>query len=905
MKFKNFAKKLSLFLFVALGAFPVQADNNQAFNLVASGMNLKQTIGKTLVAATRDSGKIWYLYLDPNGAANFTFSTGNKVDATWEIHNNRYICFKGLVDEDPEKEICKFTPSRGRGMDWRTVEKKPGRTNWSYVDSKAYAGSSQVFLALDGKVDVPQGDLKSELGSIAGKVVAYRKIGLIDTKATYLTHYDADGTWTRVDADGRFERGVYTYDGKQLCVDHSHSPKDYFCATFLEADGRIVLRPKSGAGRDVLFAMPFEISSPRLVQSLTKNWAHMIVPTHGRTRFALVDNAYAVKDRAVFVFDLESGLKLGSAPGAVRDLAFSNDDKHLATASKTLLRMFSTELMRERWSDNGTDQKGFTEVAFSADNQIVYAGTLTGDVIAYNAETGTELERASFGPNAIDDINVTNGVVLVTHGDHFITAASETDLSQTVDHVIIDDRLTSFVTTGENSVVAVYAKKGIVAQLIVASAQDITLEKKTQVNMGRTSYFDLSPDRSKAIVTAHEGIKIYSWPDMIEETVFGNDVFGSQGFSTFIGAGNRILTSALGRPGAAIWAFDDAIAGKIYANNAAALKSFRIAKKQIFAANKAIKDRETSQLAALEKSYADHDCDTFEKLLGAYFSPYERDVVSCRRLAEREQTKTIYGEMLARLNCAEAKAFRIEKKLSTANEERICFKTVERNQLEADYGGALAAGDCTVVGELGKQLGKADAGRTCFISTALNLETAQSAYIAAVRFDTSGDKEAAKIVYLSILENFPNESVSIDAANRLTALSDLETLQNKQAETDQALIAMQKALEEARRDASNAASRAVAAQAKAAESRRQAEQARARETQATQRAAQAQSSQNRRNSACDHVAPGMYFEFKGGGFLGVANGRWVVIGISRSGGFVTARKTGQDFQRQIPCSKVY
>lgn len=214
---------------------------------------------------------------------------------------------------------------------------------------------------------------------------------------------------------------------------------------------------------------------------------------------------------------------------------------------------------------------------------------------------------------------------------------------------------------------------------------------------------------------------------------------------------------------------------------------------------------------------------------------------------------------------------------------------------------AMAKNDCAVVSELEDAVKEQGAGLDCTLRAGLLKDTARGMYFAAVKLDTAQEFAGAKQLYLEIMGRFPDDDLAIQAASRLTQLNDMNMMATAQDENAKALADAQEELEAAAAAAkaeTESLREQVEADRKASDARlRRAEQAAA---EARQRA----NSQPRRNTACDHVSIGMYFEYNGGGFLGVANGRWEVIGINPQGGIVTARKTGQDFRRQISCYSV-
>ena len=169
--------------------------------------------------------------------------------------------------------------------------------------------------------------------------------------------------------------------------------------------------------------------------------------------------------------------------------------------------------------------------------------------------------------------------------------------------------------------------------------------------------------------------------------------------------------------------------------------------------------------------------------------------------------------------------------------------------------------------------------------------------------DTVKQNERAKRLYIEVMNRFPDDDLAIDAAKRLTELGDQEERDQKDAENAAALKAAQTALEQAQRANAEELRKA---KAREADAKRAADKARAREAEARAREAEARAKANRqpsRNTSCDHVTFGQDFKIPGGGMFGMT-GYYTVVGISRTGGIVTARLAGTDIQKQFSCRRV-
>lgn len=94
----------------------------------------------------------------------------------------------------------------------------------------------------------------------------------------------------------------------------------------------------------------------------------------------------------------------------------------------------------------------------------------------------------------------------------------------------------------------------------------------------------------------------------------------------------------------------------------------------------------------------------------------------------------------------------------------------------------------------------------------LNLRDPKKMYIAAGKYESTGERSRAKKIYLSIMDRFPDHAMAIKAIDRLTALRDVEAVEESNSNAAEAVKrsnerAAERA-EAASRDAANAASRA-------------------------------------------------------------------------------------------------
>ncbi len=231
-------------------------------------------------------------------------------------------------------------------------------------------------------------------------------------------------------------------------------------------------------------------------------------------------------------------------------------------------------------------------------------------------------------------------------------------------------------------------------------------------------------------------------------------------------------------------------------------------------------------------------------------------------------------------------------------ENRIaeCRATKERRANEARFATAMEAGDCTLVGELEQALGRSGSVDVCRFNAAMTADTAKKMFIAAARYDAGNDRARAKLIYTEILDRFPEDDISLQAAVRLTALNDLERSEQARREMEAEMARLKREAEEAQRKAEEA--RRAAAQAQAAAQRRAAADARAKPV----------------RSPCAHVYRGKRVQIipdapnnakQALGFIfqgGLYGTNFEVTGVGRSEATLYSLDTGRSFQ--MPCGQV-
>lgn len=874
------------------------ADQSDDFNRLSQGLTIDRSIGYTLVGSTRDSSRPWSLYLSEDGQALFTFSSGNTAKASWEKTSRNVICFKGLIEDDPEKPICKYAPPRGRGMDWVTVEKSEKSGKWEWVEEGARYGTTQFAFAFRGKTEINRETSLSNAGQWAGHVVLFR---LPKTKQTYAIYFGNDKTWRKTDPKGLTSFGTYRIKDGDMCMTEASQNAKQICYRPKAAEGMVEWRRKgfSTARAEVLYRHPISIdatNTPVLSDALTKNWAHMVSYAQGSSLLAFVNYGGSGRSKSIDIHDALSGEYLSSFKGFARDIAFDKEGKHLAASDKTALRLLWPEAGVTLWEVKSTEQDIFTEVAFNDRGDEVIAGLTHGDVVVFNSSTGEEIDRAPFGYAAISDLTANDTYIFAAHKSGLILAAPRKEMKKLSTIKPESVGVLNLHLTPDGLLIATY-RNGVIAEISMSAESGLTLERSRSVGMDKIKSTTFDKSMSRLVVFGDQTAKMLHWPSL--KPVEGVDLttLGQQLFGTFLSS-DQLLTSVSRRFGAEIWSL----------NQQAALARYRNAMDNKSAAYQRTKtrDRLAKEHAAAQKAIIDQadrlfqqgDCTGFEQYLTEKRLTDARSTDDCKAALNKKLARADVLELIKSERCDRANELAKSSGLSMLREINQCKKAKAKRLEDERYQAAVASNDCETLDQMGPKRGQKDAGTNCRMAKAMESTSGQTVYLAAIRFDTTGDKARAKLLYLHIMEKFSSDAVAIDAANRLTALADLELMQKNQAENAKALAAAQKAMEAARKEAARAAKREAEARQRARDADRRAEEERRRADQARRQA----TSQPKRNRSCDHVYVGKEFQARGGALM--LKQYYIVVGVSQYNGVATIRSKHSDYRQEVNCRSI-
>lgn len=892
-------KLLSILTAICMCATVAFADEN--FDRNAKGLSIGKVKGRTVVGVTRDTSKVWSLYISNDKTAKYHFSTGKRKTVKWRQPSRNTICIRGLNDAKPNDEVCKLAKPLGRGMDWVTVKifERDGKVTYQLVDPDAHRGSSQIVYSFPGEAEVAKNSYLYDLREWKGHTVVGRTI---KDKEAWFVNFGLDGEMDFVFGSGKRFKGTYTLSKSEVCMKFYDKPAFNGCRKPAVKKNKIawISTQTGGHTSEIVYMKRTEKPGPKLYKKLSRNKHHMVAIDDQRKTFAAVSRVGA---GSVKVYDAKSGLYLASIPQYAQDISFNDAGSKLIGGFRDEVWQADVATGQLDWVTSRDPNATFSELSYSADQNYVLIGDNAGYLNKYDAKTGKFVSKSKVADDYISDIDVNKfGRVLV--GTR--TGQLFTGQDQNLDDFTMIETLPNPVTivqfTKSGAGFRVLTKAGNVLKGMTGATKDgMKIVNRQSTGLQASYNLSLSHDQSEMIIAGENGMKLLN-SDTLEETLDMPKDATSPYSSVVYLTSQSGFVGTLKDGGLDIWTRDSNALSKLRRFISGNQSNARIRKRKIKEVTDRI-EREYKELQAkLGALYNEGKCEDYNTQVSGLRKRDRKE--NCEAEAIRREQMEIYNTALKQLRCEDAQSFRLEVGIGSEFRERKC---IDQRQLKEDrraFDLAVNTNDCDIVSKFEAKFNKVGAADECHFQSALSADNARQLFFAAVRMDTAKQNDRAKRLYIEVMNRFPDDDLAIDAAKRLTELGDQEAQAKKDAENAAALSAAQKALEQAKRDKDQALrearQREEKAKREAAEARARAAEARAREAEARAKANQ----QPRRNTACDHVTVGRRFSIKGGGFFGIGDATYTVIGISRAGGVVTARMLGTDIQKQFRCSSV-
>lgn len=97
---------------------------------------------------------------------------------------------------------------------------------------------------------------------------------------------------------------------------------------------------------------------------------------------------------------------------------------------------------------------------------------------------------------------------------------------------------------------------------------------------------------------------------------------------------------------------------------------------------------------------------------------------------------------------------------------------------------AMETGECGVVARLAPKLGESGKEELCKYNSVMASDNARPMFLAAATYEAKGNRDTAKLIYLEIMKRFPEDDLAIQAATRLTTISDIAANAAKQRQLE-------------------------------------------------------------------------------------------------------------------------
>jgi outer membrane protein assembly factor BamB len=872
---------------------------NPNFERNADGQNISKFKGRTIVGVTRDSSKVFSVYLDRDKKAKFHFSSGKRKTVTWRQVSRNIICFKGLVDGKSYEEVCKLAKPLGRGTDWMTVkvfEKSSGIT-YDKVSKDERRGSSQIVYTFDGDVPVSQNSYISDLRKWKGHTIVGRTI---KDKEAWFMQVGLDNKMEFVFGSGKRYKGTYTTTKSEICLKFFDKPAFDGCRKPTIKKGKLawVSTASGGHTSEIVFMKETEKRGPKIVKSVSKDKFHMLAVDRSYRTLAAVKRSGS---GSVELYDTHTLRLLVQIPHYARDVAFSPLGFRVAGNYKNKIWQTNVNSGQVDWAVELDDDITLTELSYALNNRRIIAGSTSGHLYLFDAQNGKLLAKHFINDSSISDIDVRKAQILVGNKAGQLFAAHFNDLSKFTNFHTAASDITIIKLFDDGQGFFALTKNGqIIKGALGALPSQMAVTNSVETGLSPAYTLAIDQQGAELIVSSATGVKLYKTDTLatvnLHDTSELSDLRSSTYLTRYAG-----FASALNDGGLNVWARSQKRVANVTAANKNGSETARKRWIRVRDANLE-KDRIYNALKSdSDLLYATGKCTAYTAKAAGL--PANERKTDCEKAATLRKQTAKYNQMLKDLECQKAEDFRTLNKVGSAFVERRCFATVKINAERAQYEAAKSILDCATIAQFEAKFSEVGAGDECIFQQALTADSARKLYFAAVKMDTSKRNDRAKQLYLEVMNRFPDDDLAIDSAKRLTQLGDQEERNDKDAKNAAALKAAQKALEQAKRTNEEELRKAKAREAAA---KRDADNARVRAAEARAREAEARAKANRqpsRNTSCDHVTVGQNFSVAGGGLFGMT-GYFTVIGISRQGGLVTARIAGTDIQKQYRCSRV-
>lgn len=848
-----------------------QARAEQEFDYAARGLTLSRARGRTLVGVTRDTSKIFSVYLASNGQAQFNFSTGKSATARWYVDSKDILCFKGLIKENPSKEICKLTKPRGRGMDWMTVElyEKNGKKFYRKATKDEHRGSSQIVYSFPGKHYVSKTGYQSNISRWKGRVVVGRTM---KDREAWAVYFKSNGYFDFVFGSGRRLGGRYTTNYGEVCLKFSSKPEMNGCRKPTRRDGKVLwVSTKDGRHTSEIVYMTAARKKGTSGSSTTK--PKKSTPSKAKPEQAVFVRRFGSEFMEVPVGHLPDKkffVQVGMFKNTIRVIETGRG--RMAAELRRKGQIVGWSLMGSRliWAEKGdafylwdlADTSGFNirKVMPAPSETVSMALDRSGNLLAVAASDSNELKIHDLGSGTVRETMTFDGfeevrplefaansphLYLALDKSHVrmlnVTNGSYSDLTMQPDMTLRDFALSDDQKQAVMLEANADKRNGFVSAFRFDGAKWV-LQKRVKMFGAQPGSAAISPDGAEVLVSAGaivnpKGRAVYSYPlpglasrDLVVSGKSGGAYyFGRKGdfiFASLFEKGTSLMARSKARSklynyGSGSYVF--AAAGPV-AEETARVEGEIAKEKAAYA----------EMLKEANRHYVGGNCSAYDALLGD-LKKEDRKEEDCAAAKLKRVKLREFNTALDAFDCDTANNIRIYYDVGARSAVTACREKRQRRDDMLAFNLAKKNKDCTSLAEVEERLGRQGAASECRLEAALASDSPRKMFLTAVKFDTAGEFSNAKRVYEAIMERFPEDDVALQAATRVVTLTDqiraTEKADEQARKNEQALRAAQREAERAREKAAEA----ERAARREKEERERAEKKREREQKARQR----------------------------------------------------------------------
>lgn len=782
--------RLAVYLLAFFTTLSTQAYADADFDRNAKGMRISSMVGRTLVGITRDTSKTFSIYLSSSKKAYFSFSTGKTATATYRIHSGNIICFKGLDKNAPSSEICKLTDKRGRGMDWQTVKLKNenGKSTYSLATKGERRGSSQIVYSFADRQKVSRNSYMSDLTKWKGHLVVGRTL---KDKEAWFANFDLDGKVDFTFGSGKRYKGTYSTTRTTVCMTFPSQPQMDGCRKPTLKKGKIawVSTKNDGYISEIVYLKEMQSQGPTSASQLSYKSQNMRKSKN---------NLFAIgtsrkDDGQLNVWSTTSGIRLAKRPLQARDASIDDQGRYTVVIDRDYLYILDLETGttdQHRYSEADKKAPKLNRVTISPDASRIALGYSQGDIRILERETLKELYFATPHSGKISHMEFFQGndQLLSSSYDKTLKHLNLIEKADMPTIGFLGREISQFALSQDETAIVVADWDGKVIKLQWDGGAFI---KQSETKVADGVYgIDITPDRSEIILAMDIiGVQFLDFSTLTKKTSFKpNGRFADRAF--YIDAENFIATGQNRRPHiyAPTRAKAPALKEKLFSHRADDLIKTRATKDAFKAENLRYNELKTQA----ENLFSSGSCKKYNAM-HTDLKPQDR-LGDCKKAKQKRVARKDYFAALQSLDCEAAETL-VKASGGEWRDITSCQTKVKKRAEKAEYSAAKASKDCAKIRQLQANFKDYGAADDCELTAAIESRNVRKIYLKAVKFDTSKDIKRARQLYLEVMDNYSEDDLAIDAANRLRELSDILEQRKVQKRNELALRAAKREAE--------------------------------------------------------------------------------------------------------------